>query len=67
MLAKVLEVNEQTVYLEIDNQIRFKSKYIMQTHREQLTKSDNINFSFSKIGGNGCIVINSILNPYRSS
>ncbi|MFZ5979259.1 MAG: hypothetical protein ACOYVF_01375 [Candidatus Zixiibacteriota bacterium] len=65
MLARVLEVNDQTVYLEIDNQLRFKSKYITQTPEVQIMKSDNINFSFMKVGEDACVVVNDILNSYR--
>lgn len=68
MLARVIDVNDQTVYLEIDNQLRFKSKYIMQTPEGRIMKSDNVNFSFSRIGDNACIVINDIiLDPCRAS
>ena len=67
MLAKVIDVNEQTVYLEIDDQIRFKSKYIMHKPEERISKSDNVNFSFTNIGGNSCIVIRNILNQFQSA
>ena len=67
MLAKVIDINEQTVYLEVDNQIRFKSKYILQKPTERIMKSDNVNFTFSKIRGSACIVINDILNPFQSN
>ena len=29
MLARVLEISDQNIYLEIDNQLRFRSKYIL--------------------------------------
>jgi hypothetical protein len=66
MLARVIDVTDDTVYLEIDNQLRFKSPYVMQNNREPMAKSDKVNFSFTSIGGGSLVVIKKViseLNP----
>ena len=66
MLARVIDVTEDTIYLEIDNQLRFKSPYVMQNNREAMAKSDKVNFSFLISGGGSLVVIKNViseLNP----
>ncbi|MBN1211122.1 MAG: hypothetical protein JXA92_00965 [candidate division Zixibacteria bacterium] len=67
MLAKVIDVTEDTVYLEIDKQLRFKSQYVIQSNREQMAISDNVNFSFSNSGGGSLVIINDIISELNSS
>ena len=67
MLAKVIDVTEDTVYLEIDNQLRFKSHYVLQSQREQVTVSDNVNFSFSNTGGGPLVIISDVVSDLNTS
>ena len=67
MLAKVIDVSEDTVYLEIDNQLRFKSQYVMNGNREQMAISDKVNFSFSSSGGGFLVVINDVISELNTS
>ena len=67
MLAKVIDVTEDTVYLEIDKQLRFKSQYVMQSNRDQMAISDNVNFSFSHSGGGALVIINDVIREFNSS
>ena len=47
MLAKVIDVTEQEIYLEIDKQLRFKSQYIVRCQDDEITRDDKVNFFFS--------------------
>ena len=67
MLAKVIDGSEDTVYLEIDNQIRFKSQYVMNGNREQMAISDKVNFSFSSSGGGFLVIINDVISELNTS
>ncbi len=67
MLAKVIDVTKDMVYLEIDKQLRFKSQYIMQDNREQVAKSDNVNFSFYDNRSGTVVIITDIVNKFNTS
>ena len=60
MHAKVIDVTDQTVYLEIENQLRFRSGYHICKPGDQLAPQDEVEFDFNVGDRGGAVVINSI-------
>ena len=63
MLAKVIDVDDQQIYLEIDRQLRFKSKYVLSSSSSDITRMSRVDFEFVPNSGHSCIVIRSINKP----
>jgi len=68
MFARVLRVNDERVYLEIDRQLRFSSRYILGSAQPRITESCSVDFDFTVRGGAPWIVIRKIdLSPADAS
>ena len=57
MYAKVLDVNDQLIYLEIDHQLRFKSRYVLDRGGCTVSRQSNVEFDFTLNNGNPLVVI----------
>ena len=57
MYAKVLDVNDQLIYLEIDHQLRFKSRYVLDRGGCTVSRQSKVEFEFSHNNGNPLVVI----------
>lgn len=57
MFAKVLDVNDQLIYLEIDHQLRFKSRYVLDRRGCAVCRQSKVEFDFSHNNGTPLVVI----------
>ena len=63
MFAKVIDVDDKQIYLEIDRQLRFRARYILRSSNIGIQKMSRVDFDFLPGSGNSCIVIRSIKSP----
>lgn len=61
MQARIIDLTESLIYLEIDEQLRFKSRYVAGSHIDQLSVHDRVDFNFGNTEGQPCVVIRSVL------
>lgn len=47
MLARVIDVTDHEIYLEIEKQLRFKSHYVVKCQTSDITRDDRVNFFFT--------------------
>lgn len=59
MKARVIEISERSIYLEIDAQIRFRSGY-RPLPAARLTPQDQIEFHFDRRSGTTLVAIDAI-------
>lgn len=57
MLARILDISDQKVYLEIDNQLRFRSDYRLASPDSHLNPLDRVSVEFQDGQGFGGTVI----------
>ena len=65
MLARVLEISDQNIYLEIDSQLRFRSKYILPEMDTPPKELSQVDFDFTHQGNTFYVIIRTI-NPPRA-
>ncbi len=63
MYAKVIDVDDTQIYLEIDRQLRFRARYILRSSNIGIEKMSRVDFDFLPDSGHSCIVIRSIKSP----
>jgi len=59
--AKVIDVTDRTIYLEIEDQLRFRSGYQICKPGRRLAPLDEVEFDFDIRNRDGAVVINAIL------
>lgn len=57
MFARVLDVNDQLIYLEIDHQLRFRSRYVLDRGGCTVSRQSKVEFDFLHNNGNPLVVI----------
>lgn len=62
MKAKVIEITDSQIYLQIGDQLRFKARYEKHGEPESPHKTDTVDFDFHQASF-PAIVINSVLPP----
>ena len=67
MQATVLDVTEQSIYLEVDRQLRFESRYISATLGGAIVKSSRVNFDLTSDNGAPLVVVNGVDVPIKHS
>jgi hypothetical protein len=68
MYAKVLDVNDHLIYLEIDRQLRFKSRYVLDTSDNVIKREARVEFDFSMDNGYPFVVIHTgKVSPFRGA
>jgi len=60
MKAKIIEIKDDEVYLEVDEQLRFHSRFVVPPRLQPLHVLDHVNFSFVPSGTVPCIKIQSV-------
>lgn len=65
MRARVIDINERLVYLQVDQQLRFKTPYLAIEPGGQLQRKDDVDFDFTEHDGRACVVIKNIVHPTR--
>ena len=65
MRAKVLEITDQSVYLEIDQQIRFRSAYRLRDARRRLAPLDCVDIAFDPRKPDGPVIIKQVVTKTR--
>jgi hypothetical protein len=63
MQATVIDISEQSIYLEIDRQLRFESKYVSTQPMTAIMKSSKVNFDFSRADGVPVVVVSGVEVP----
>jgi len=61
MRARVLEVSEEQIYLEVDEQLRFKIPYVLNRQERKPTSDDDVEFRFSRILDRKTVIIESVI------
>jgi hypothetical protein len=67
MQATVLDVTEQSIYLEVDRQLRFESRYVSATPGGAIVKSSRVNFDLTSDNGAPLVVVNGVDVPIEQS
>lgn len=62
MRARVIEVDEKQIYLEVDRQVRFKTPYITSRIGLDPTDSDDVEFRFGKGFVTPTIIIDDVIS-----
>lgn len=60
MQAKIIEVKDDEIYLEVDEQLRFHSHFVISGELQPLHVLDRVNFTFVPSGTIPCINIQSV-------
>ena len=60
MRARVIDIKDNQIYLEVDRQIRFRSRYLVSHEDERVHKADDVDFSFVGIEGRHWVLIEHI-------
>lgn len=65
MKAKIIDIKDDEVYLEVDEQLRFHTRYVASQALQPLHVLDHVNFSFVPSGTIPCVKIQSVMNHSR--
>ncbi|PWB75559.1 hypothetical protein C3F09_02000 [candidate division GN15 bacterium] len=60
MQGKIIGIKEDELYLEVDEQLRFHSRFVAPQRLQPLHVLDRVNFSFVPSGTVPCIKIQSV-------
>lgn len=60
MLAKVLNIEKDTIYLEVESQIRFSTRFALAKPLPRVARYDNIEFEFAGKSSDRKVVIKDI-------
>ena len=60
MRARVIEIGNDIIYLEVDDQIRFTSRYCLSCQSERIDRNDTVDFAFTEGQGNRSVIIRQI-------
>lgn len=66
MKGIVLDLSANQIYLEVDEQIRFRSPWIARPTVAPLHIQDRVDFAFSVDKGKPCVVIQAVQPLYHS-
>jgi hypothetical protein len=66
MQGIVLDLSASQIYLEVDEQIRFRSPWITKTAPRRLHVRDRVDFAFTIDHGKPCVIIQSVQPILRS-
>ena len=66
MQGIILDLTAGQIYLEVDQQIRFRSPWVAQPSATPLHVQDRVDFAFSTEHGKPCVVIQSVTPIYKS-
>ena len=61
MIARVVEVADGNIYLEVDSQIRFRAPFNVNPSIEPLQQNDLIEFHFARHHGCPCVTIDAVI------
>ncbi len=60
MQGKIIGIKEDEVYLEVDEQLRFHSRFVVPQRLQPLRVYDRVNFSFVPNGTIPCVKIQKV-------
>ena len=60
MQARIIDISDNLIDLEVRDQLRFKTEYVTESPRECLVKNVLVDFSFVKQGGKVLVQIKNI-------
>lgn len=60
MQAKIIDIKDDEVYLEVDEQLRFHTRFVAPQKLQPLHVLDHVNFSFVPSGTIPCVKIQSV-------
>ena len=60
MQAKIIEIKDDEIYLEVDEQLRFHSHFVVSHDLQPLHVLDRVSFSFVPSGTIPCVKIQSV-------
>ncbi len=63
MQATVIDISDQSIYLEIDRQLRFESRYISASPMARITRSSKISFELLHNDGVPTVVVYGVELP----
>ena len=61
MIARVVEVADGNIYLEVDSQIRFRAPFNINPSVEPLHQNDCIEFHFARHQGCPCVAVDAVI------
>ncbi len=67
MRATVIDISDKQIYLEIGQQLRFKSNYVSVPGANQIMKSTDIDFVFGSSDGHPCVIIEDVIERSRGA
>lgn len=62
MRARVIDVSDRVVYLEVDRQLRFKTPYLAGRAATRLERKDDVDFDFAVHDGRACVIIKNVVH-----
>jgi len=65
MRARIIDVNEKLIYLQVDQQLRFKTPYVAVNGDRLPSRKDDVDFDFTEKDGRACVVIKKVLKDDR--
>ncbi|MEW6050965.1 MAG: hypothetical protein AB1644_07895 [Candidatus Zixiibacteriota bacterium] len=65
MRARIIEVNDKQIYLQVDEQLRFKTPYVSADGDKRLSRKDDIDFDFTQKDGRAFVVVRQVLKDHR--
>jgi hypothetical protein len=63
MQAKIIEMKNDELYLEVDEQVRFRTRFVAPTELTNLSPADRISFDFVPGNHSLCIEVQSVFHP----
>ena len=68
MRATVIDISDKQIYLEIGQQLRFKSDYLSVPGANPIVKSTDVDFIFASNDGHPCVIIEDVISDsFRSA
>lgn len=61
MQARIIEISDSHLYLEIDEQLRFRSQYVAGSDVARLSKYDWIDFRFSNDRNGPQVIVQNVI------
>jgi hypothetical protein len=62
MRARVIEISDQQIYLEVDKQLRFRSEYKVGARDRSISRDDSVDFVIECSSGHPRVVIESVVD-----
>jgi hypothetical protein len=65
MRARVIDITERQIYLEVDKQLRFRSEYKAGAANRLIARDDSVDFVIACSSGHPCVIIERVVFPHR--